>query len=210
MHDRRRRHFFFLVCFSLSLSKTVSRLSFVGGSVPLLSLSLCGVLRRMQSSFLSGPFFSPKRDGFFHHIKSRVFSALLSWTIHTHIYIYHRIAPRRVVHHESIDERFFTTRDDTTTTTLLFFTLVCVCPKHESYMGRSTTPWNETTSSSSSVPPRTQTLEEFANALCEKRREQQQQQQQRARPLAVEVCIGIDVVFPLIPKTLFVRSFVCL
>ena len=41
-------------------------------------------------------------------------------------------------------------------------------------MGRSTTPWNATTSSSSSsmvVPPRTQTLEEFANALCEKRRE---------------------------------------
>ena len=56
-----------------------------------------------------------------------MFSALLSWTIHTHIYIYHRIAPRRVVHHDSIDERFFTTRDDTTTTTLLFFTLVlCV------------------------------------------------------------------------------------
>ena len=75
-------------------------------------------------------------------------------------------------------------------------------------MGRSTTPWNATTSSSSSVPPRTQTLEEFANALCEKRREQQQQQQQqqRARPLAVEVCINIDVVFPLIPKTLFVRN----
>ena len=40
-------------------------------------------------------------------------------------HIYHRITPGRVVHHNSIDERFFTTRDDTTTTTLLFFTLVC-------------------------------------------------------------------------------------
>ena len=52
-------------------------------------------------------------------------------------------------------------------------------------------------------PPANAPLEEFMNALCEKRREQQQQQQQ------VEVCIGIDNRFPFdTQKTLFVRSFV--
>ena len=105
---RPKKASFLCVCFSLSLSKTVSRLSFVGGSVPLLSLSLslCGALRRMQSSFLSGPFFPQQNARWFFpsHIKSRVFSALLSWTIHTHThththtYIYissHRSGTRR-------------------------------------------------------------------------------------------------------------------
>ena len=122
----------------------------------------------------------------------------LRWTI------YHRITPGRVVHHERRRrrrrERGRERERATATphvlppvTTPIAWRLFCV----QKRMGRST-PCNAATtsssSSSSSSATRTQTLEEFANALCEKRREQQ-----RARPLAVEVYI--DFVFPT-PKTL--------